>query len=65
MPADAVQVARTLATSHPTSKLPCPICTNSVNAKNLESHLAKVHADKSGPQTPWRGIDRSLRGNGT
>ena len=46
-------VARELAAAHPDSKLPCPVCANTVKAPNLSSHVEKVHAGATAP--PWRG----------
>jgi hypothetical protein len=39
-----VALARQLAVAHPNSMLACPACPASVDAANLERHLAKVHA---------------------
>ena len=47
-------VVRELAAAHPESKLPCPVCANTVKASNLGSHVEKVHADAPTPP-PWRG----------
>ena len=47
-------VAHGLAAAHPQAKLPCPVCANTVNAANLSSHVAKVHAGDAAP-AEWRG----------
>jgi hypothetical protein len=47
-------IARELAVSYPDAKLPCPVCANTLAARNLSSHLTKVHAD-AGVTGPWRG----------
>lgn len=46
---DIVAIARYLAARNPGVRLPCPVCTSSVNAENLDAHLTKQHASASGP----------------
>ena len=53
MMATVSTVAHELAAAHPQAKLPCPICANTLNASNLASHVAKVHAGAR--PVPWRG----------
>lgn len=49
-------IARALAAQHPAAKLPCPVCAASLNAENLDKHLAKVHAEAGERQVgEWRG----------
>jgi hypothetical protein len=48
--------ARQLAAQRPDAKLPCPVCAASLNAENLDKHLAKVHADATeATGLEWRG----------
>lgn len=47
--------ARELAASHPDAKLPCPVCANTLSARNLSAHLAKVHPGDDGAARPWQG----------
>lgn len=46
-------VASELAARFPNARLPCPVCATSVNATNLTSHVAKVHAGAQ--PIAWRG----------
>jgi hypothetical protein len=61
-----VAIARRLATTQPLAKLPCPVCGESVGARNLDPHLAKVHDvtewfSATGPSdAPWTGGDRRV-----
>jgi hypothetical protein len=62
----SVAIARSLAAAHPNTALPCPLCSASVNAVNLEQHLGKVHAtalQESSPGGALRlaGVDRRVR----
>ncbi|MDX2092537.1 MAG: hypothetical protein SFX73_32030 [Kofleriaceae bacterium] len=51
-----LEIARALASAHPGARLPCPVCAASLNAENLERHLAKVHPGaSSSSETTWRG----------
>ena len=53
---DSIAVARQLATSNPTAKLPCPVCAASLKAENMEGHLAKVHPRVTTyTETAWKG----------
>lgn len=53
---DRVAIARELAAAHPRGKLPCPVCSTSVKAENLEKHLAKVHSNATvAIGTKWLG----------
>jgi hypothetical protein len=61
-----VAIARSLAAAHPNATLPCPLCSASVNAVNLEQHLGKVHATalqdaSSGAIVRLTGVDRRIR----
>ncbi len=51
----SIASARRLAADHPSAKLPCPICAASLNAENLDKHLAKVHPGAADVAPPWRG----------
>lgn len=53
---DSIATARAMAASHPSAKLPCPVCAASLKAANMDSHLAKVHAGvTSYTATAWQG----------
>ncbi|MBA2542329.1 MAG: hypothetical protein H0V17_21990 [Deltaproteobacteria bacterium] len=54
-PLDSLAIARRLAAAYPAATLPCPICAASLNAENLDKHLAKVHPGAAAPTGPWRG----------
>jgi hypothetical protein len=54
-----LEITRDLAARHPDVSLPCPVCAGPVRARNLERHLDKVHAGRSGPaEFSWRGPER-------
>jgi hypothetical protein len=49
-------IAREVAEAHPEARLPCPVCGNTLAARNMGSHLMKVHAgDEGGVGGAWRG----------
>ena len=52
---DVIAIARELAVTDPTSRLPCPICTARLDPLNLEHHLEKVHAGVEGVADRWPG----------
>jgi hypothetical protein len=52
---DTLTIARRLAAEHPGARLPCPACAVSVNAGNLDRHLAGVHPGFAAAAPPWRG----------
>jgi hypothetical protein len=53
---ETIAIARRLAGEHPHARLPCPVCAVSVNAENVDTHLAKVHPDPATVPPPWRGL---------